>query len=72
LNVAMYPFGMIDVQSDAGRVREHVEDALGPADPARGAERPVLVPVALPAGLGLEVVVGHVLLYPIAVADCGL
>jgi hypothetical protein len=26
----------------------------------------VLVPVALPAGLDLEVVVGHVLLYPVA------
>src|SRR5215831_2904595 len=58
---------MTDVQTDAGRVGEHVEDvALGPAGPARGAERSVLVPVALPAGLDLEVVVGHVLLYPVA------
>src|SRR5207247_10183107 len=56
-----------DVQTDAGRVGEHVKDvALGPAATARGAERPVLVPVALPAGLDLEVVVGHVLLYPVA------
>ena len=63
------PLGMTDVQADAGRVGEHVEDvALGPAAPARGAERPVLVPVALPAGLDLEVVVGHVLLYPARVA----
>src|SRR5262247_909981 len=62
------PLGMTDVETDAGRVGEHVEDvALGPAAPARGAERPVLVPVALPAGLDLEVVVGHVLLYPVAV-----
>jgi len=61
------PLGMTDVQTDAGRVREHVEDvALGPAAMARGAERPVLVPVALPAGLDLEMVVGHVLLYPVA------
>src|SRR5512145_1739082 len=59
---------MTDMQTDAGRVGEHVEDvALGPAAPARGAERPVLVPVALPTGLDLEVVVGHVLLYPVAV-----
>ena len=55
------------MQTDAGRVGEHVKDvALGPAATARGAERPVLVPVALPAGLDLEVVVGHVLLYPVA------
>ena len=55
------------MQTDAGRVGEHVEDvALEPAAPALGAERPVLVPVALPAGLDLEVVVGHVLLYPVA------
>ena len=55
--------GVTDVQTDARRVREHVEDvALGPAGPARGAERLVLVPVALPARLDLEVVVGHVLL----------
>src|SRR4029434_10644395 len=61
------PLGMTDMQTDAGRVGEHVEDvALGPAAPARGAERPVLVPVALPTGLDLEVVVGHVLLYPVA------
>jgi len=60
---------MIDVRTDAGRERGHVEDvALGPAAPARGAERPVLIP----ADLDLEVVVEHVLLYPIAVADCGL
>ena len=53
--------------SENGRLGEHVEDvALGPAAPARRAERPVLVPVARPAGLDLEVVVGHVLLYPIA------
>src|SRR5262245_19789206 len=58
------PLGMADVQTDAGRVGEHVEDvALGPAAPARGAECPVLAPVALPAGLDLEVVVGHILLY---------
>src|SRR5262249_39466476 len=63
------PLGMTDVQTDAGRVGEHVEDvALGPAALACGAERPVLVPVALPAGLDLEVVVGHVLLYPVAAA----
>jgi len=55
---------MTDVQTDAGRVGEHIEDvALGTTAPARGAERPVLVPVALPAGLDLEVVVGHALLY---------
>src|SRR5689334_10100787 len=55
------PLGMTDVQADAGRVGEHVEDvALGPAAPARGAERPVRVPVVLPARLDLEVVVGHV------------
>jgi hypothetical protein len=61
------PLGMADVQTDAGRVGEHVEDvALGPAAPARGAERPALVPVALPAGLDREVVVGHVLLYAVA------
>src|SRR5262245_46871266 len=61
------PLGMTDVQTDAGRVGEHVEDvALGPAATARGAESPVLVPVALPAGLDLEVVVGHVLLYAVA------
>src|SRR5262249_47270556 len=60
------PLGMTDVQTDAGRVGEHVEDvAFGPADHARGAERPVLVPVALPARIDLEVVVGHVLLYPV-------
>ena len=58
------PLWMTDVQTDAGRVGEHVEDAvLGPAAPARGAEGPVLVAVALPAGLDLEVVVGHTLLY---------
>src|SRR5262249_1125808 len=58
------PLGMADVQTDAGRVGEHVEDvALGPAAPARGAECPVLAPVALPAGLDLEVVVGHIVLY---------
>src|SRR5262245_58968770 len=58
---------MTDMQTDAGRVGEHVEDvALGPAAPARGAERPVLVPVALPAGLDLEVVVAHIQLYPVA------
>ena len=55
---------MTDVQTDSGRVGEHIEDvALGTTAPARGAERPVLVPVALPAGLDLEVVVGHALLY---------
>jgi len=53
------PLGMTDVQTDAGRIGEHVEDvALEPAAPARGAERPVLVPVALPPGLDIEVVVG--------------
>src|SRR5262249_62313580 len=58
---------MADMQTNAGRVGEHVEDvALGPAALARGAERPVLFPVALPAGLDLEVVVGHVVLYPVA------
>src|SRR5262249_62051799 len=57
---------MADMQTNAGRVGEHVEDvALGPAALARGAERPVLVPVALPAGLDLEVVVGHAVLYPV-------
>src|SRR5262249_24139038 len=61
------PLGMTDVQTHAGWVGEHIEDvALGPAAPTRVAERPVLVPVALPAGLDLEVVVGHVLLYPVA------
>src|SRR4029453_15361551 len=66
------PLRMTAGQSDAGRVGEHVEDvALGPAAPACGAEGPVLVPVALPAGFDLEVVVGHVLLYPgAAVARC--
>src|SRR5262249_15505090 len=59
--------GMTDVQTDAGRIGEHIEDvALGPAASARGAERPVLVPIALPTSLDLEVVVGHVLLYPVA------
>jgi len=58
---------MTDVQTDAGRIGEHVEDiALGPTAPARGAERSVLVPVALPAGLDLEMVVGHALLYRVA------
>src|SRR5215813_4048824 len=59
------PLGMTDVQTDARRVGEHVEDvALGPSAPARRPERPVLVPVALPASLDLEVVVSHILLYP--------
>src|SRR5689334_2585700 len=61
------PLAMTAAQADAGRVREHVENvALGPAAPARRPERPVLVPVALPAGFDPEVVVGHVLLYLIA------
>ena len=61
------PLGMTDMQTDAGRVGKHVEDvALGPAAPARGAERPMLVAVVLPAGLDLAVVVGHVLLYPVS------
>src|SRR5262245_37646802 len=65
------PLGMAYMQTDAGRVGEHVEDvALGPAAPTCGAERPMFVPVALPARLDLEVVVGHVLLYPVA-ADYG-
>src|SRR5499426_2891894 len=64
------PLGMTDVQTDAGRVGEHVEDvALGPAVTTRGAERSVLVPVALPAGLDLEVVVGAHLEIDLAAND---